>query len=137
MCIRDRYTTQWDSGRFISSDKLALAATKFDPGSSRYRSITPQEVARELARLCPSAKPIRKSLDRFGVQRRGYDLPTIAVARKEFETVKGFKVDWGEDGASPDQTLPVKARLSGSRRSNEGAGFKEFARQTKQFELNL
>lgn len=133
----DVYTRQWDAETFVSTDKLASAATKFDPGSSRYKSITPQEVARELSCICPSAKPTRKSLSTRGIQSRGYDLPTLSVARHEFEVAKGFKVDWGEDSGLSGQTLPVKARLSGSRRANEGAGFKEFARQTRQFELNL
>jgi hypothetical protein len=131
------YIQEWDCEMFIPTDKLALAATKFDPGSSRYKSITPQEVARELSRLCPSASSTRKSQGYRGIQSRGYDLPTLSVARHEFEVAKGFKVDWGEDSGLSGQTLPLKARLSGSRRANEGAGFKEFARQTRQFELNL
>ncbi len=132
----DTYARPWDSETFISSDKLASSATRFDPGSSRYKSITPQEVARELSRLCPSARPTRKSLSIRGTQCRGYDLPTLNAARQEFEVVKGFKVDWGEDCGLSGQTLPVKARLSGSRRANEGASFERFARQTRRFELN-
>jgi hypothetical protein len=131
------YIQEWDCEMFIPTDKLALAATKFDPGSSRYKSITPQEVARELSQLCPSARSTRKSQGYRGIQSRGYNLPTLSVARHEFEVAKGFKVDWGEDSGLSGQTLPLKARLSGSRRSNEGAGFKEFARQTRQFELNF
>ena len=127
------YTQEWDSEVFITTDKLALAATKFDPSSSRYKSITPQEVAREIKRLCPSAKPTRKSISIRSSQSRGYDFPALSVARQEFETAKGFKVDWDDEQALPSQILPLKARLSGSRRANEGAGFKEFARRTRHF----
>jgi hypothetical protein len=127
------YTQEWDSEMFITTDKLALAATKFDPGSSRYKSITPQEVAREIKRLCPSAKPTRKSISIRSSQSRGYDFPALSVARQEYETAKGFKVDWDDEQALPCQILPLKARLSGSRRANEGEAFKEFARRTRHF----
>jgi len=126
-------TASWRKSTFISTEKLISEAGKFDPATTRFRPITSQDLSKELTRLCPSAEPSRES----GCGRRGYQLPPLTTARQEFETAKGFKVDWGENGASPDQTLPVKARLSGSRRANEGAGFKEFARRTRQLELNL
>jgi len=123
----------WCDETFVRTERLIVEAGRIDSSTSRFRPITAQELAKELKKLCPSAAQDRE----YGDGRRGYTLPSLSVARQEFETVKGFKVDWGENGASPDQTLPVKARLSGRRRANEGAGFKEFARRTRQFELNL
>jgi hypothetical protein len=126
-------TRQWEAEEFISSQKLALAATKFDPNTSRYKPVTTQEVSKCLTRLCPSAKYDRRPPDWSGRSLRGYALPTLSVARREFELAKGVKVDWNDHGAPSDDTLPLKARLSGNRKPDEGGGFKEFARRTRHF----
>jgi len=126
----DAYVKGWADGQFIPTAKLASAANKSDPTSSRHRSITPQEVSKEITRLCPSAAHTRKSLSRFEGPQRGYDLPALRIARAEFEAAKGFKVDWGE-ALDPSQTLPDNARGSGRLKPNTSNGFKEFARQTR------
>ena len=43
--------------------------------------------------MCPSATPARKK--GTNKQERGYDLPGINVARKEFETMLGTSIEWG------------------------------------------
>jgi hypothetical protein len=91
------YTKPWEGSVFISTGKLAEAASKFDSNASRFKPITHQEVAKEITRLCPSASPDRKSLSIFDGVRRGYELPSVQVARNEFEAAKGFKVDWDVD----------------------------------------
>ena len=128
----DSCTKEWISEVFIPTEKLASAATRSDSTANRYRPITPQEVAKEIARLCPSAIPNRKTSDRYDSLRRGYDLPALQIARAEFEAAKGFKVDWGE-ALDPSQTLPDNARGSGRLKPNTGDGFKQFARQTRHF----
>ena len=129
------YTKPWEGDAFISSGKLAEAASKFDSNSSRFKPITHQEVAREISRLCPSALPVRKSLSNFDGVPRGYELPSVQVARHEFEAAKGFKVDWDVD-LDDCQTLPVNARASGRLKPNNDGRFQQFARLTRQIELN-
>jgi hypothetical protein len=88
----------WRESAFVATEWMAQAATKFDPNSSRYRPITAQEVSKELASLCPSVTPGRKSKNGYGSrQYRGYDIPNLSTARREFEAAKGFKVDWDVD----------------------------------------
>jgi hypothetical protein len=128
----DAYMKEWVGEVFIPTEKLASAASRSDPAANRYRPITPQEVAREITRLCPSATQKRKPSDRYDSQRRGYDLPALSVARTEFEAAKGFKVDWGEV-LDPSRTLPGNARGSGRLKPNASNGFEQFARQTRHF----
>jgi hypothetical protein len=128
----EAYMKGWSDGQFIPTAKLASAANKSDSTSSRHRSITPQEVSKEITRLCPSAVHTRKSLGRFDGPQRGYDLPALRIARAEFEAAKGFKVDWGE-ALDPSQTLPDNVRRSGRLKPNTSNGFEQFARQTRHF----
>lgn len=88
----------WSEPKFVPTEWMVQAANKFDPSSSRYRSVTAQEVSKELPSLCPTAQPARKSVSgSLGRQYRGYDLPSIGIARSEFEAAKGFKVHWDVD----------------------------------------
>lgn len=128
----DSYEREWAGEVFVSTSDLELAATKSDSAANRYRPITPQEVAREITRLCPSATYDRKPLYRGSGLHRGYVLPALGTARTEFESAKGLKIDWGE-ALDPSQTLPDNARGSGRLKPNTGNGFEQFARQTRHF----
>ena len=128
----DAYMKEWAGEVFIPTARLTSAANKSDPTSSRHRSITQQELHKEIKRICPSAVYTRKSVSRPNGPQRGYDLPALSVARTEFEAAKGFKVDWGEV-LDPSQTLPENARGSGRLKPNASNGFEQFARQTRHF----
>lgn len=57
---------EWCASTFIATEWMAHAANKFDPNSSRFRPVTAQEVSREIASLCPSVTPGRKSRMGYG-----------------------------------------------------------------------
>lgn len=86
--------TNWGQGIFISTDNLIDAYTEYDKNASRYHPIQSQQIATALQTICPSAKKARPTIS--GKQQRGYDLPDIAVARKEFEMMLGPSVKWEE-----------------------------------------
>lgn len=86
--------TDWGQGIFISTDNLIDAYTEYDKNASRYHPIQSQQLATALQSICPSAKKARPTI--LGKQLRGYDLPDITVARKEFEMVLGTSVEWEE-----------------------------------------
>ena len=86
--------TDWGQGIFISTDNLIDAYTEYDKNASRYHPIQSQQIATALQTICPSAKKARPTIS--GKQQRGYDLPDIAVARKEFEMMLGTSVKWEE-----------------------------------------
>ncbi len=89
----------WENPRFTSTENLTFRYKKFDRNSERYRTVTSQQIATSMTRLCPEAKPTRHQ--KTGGQKRGYDLPSIKAAREAFEGVIGGAFDWEQQ---PDQT---------------------------------
>lgn len=89
----------WEKPRFISTENITSRYKRFDRNSERYRTVTSQQIATSLAKLCPGAKPTRHQ--NTGGQKRGYDLPSIKAAREAFEGVIGGKFNWDEQ---PDKT---------------------------------
>ena len=83
--------TVWQVG-FHTSSGMQSGFKEHDPQASRYRPFQNDHLADRLRKICPSAQPGRKSIN--GIKQRGYGLPTLAVARSEFETYIGSKIDW-------------------------------------------
>jgi phage/plasmid-associated DNA primase len=87
----DRFT-EWDKPRFISTKYLTDHYKDYDKNAGRYNPIQQQHIASTLKLICPSAIQARKKV--LNIQERGYDLPDIKLARKEFETMLGTSVEW-------------------------------------------
>lgn len=86
--------TEWDKPRFISTKNLTDNYKDYDKNAGKYSPIQEQQIATTINTICPSARKARPTI--LGKQQRGYDLPDIAVARKEFEIVLGTSVEWEE-----------------------------------------
>ena len=96
----------WDEPRFVSTKLLVALFTDFDALGQRYGAAQQSELHRQLARLCPSSKPnIRRhgSMKSFDEreQVRGFDLPSLEVARHEFCDAFGVVIDWETGAATP------------------------------------
>ena len=91
---------EWDKPMFISSSSLVEKFKEYDKNATRYQPLQQQQIATTLKTMCSSATPARKKL--MNKQERGYDLPDINIARKEFEIMLGTSVAWEalEDVAS-------------------------------------
>jgi hypothetical protein len=89
--ILDRFT-EWDKPRFISTKHLTDFYKDYDKNAGRYSPIQQQHIASALKSICPSAIQARKKV--LNIQERGYELPDIKLARKEFETMLGTSVEW-------------------------------------------
>ena len=87
----DRFT-EWDKPRFISTKYLTDFFKDYDKNAGRYSPIQQQHIASTLKSICPSALQARKKL--LNIQERGYELPDIKLARKEFEAMLGTSVEW-------------------------------------------
>jgi hypothetical protein len=87
----DRFT-EWDKPRFISTKHLTDFYKDYDKNAGRYSPIQQQHIASTLKSICPSAIQARKKV--LSIQERGYDLPDIKLARKEFEMMLGTSVEW-------------------------------------------
>ncbi len=83
---------QWDQPVFVSTRHLIDYFSAHDKNASRYGSVQQKQIASALKLVCPSAKQARKKL--HSIQERGYELPDIYTARKEFEVVLGTSVEW-------------------------------------------
>ncbi len=81
----------WQAG-FISTADLKDAFHKFDPQSQRYRPLQDDQIAAVLRKYCPSATRTRRLSQ--GNKQRGYQLPPLDIARKEFASHLGGDIDW-------------------------------------------
>jgi hypothetical protein len=86
-------TKDWTSDDiFVTTKGLHESYELYDRHNIRFERRTLQDVGAMIARLCPSAKYLRKT--ESGKQRRGYVLPDLDVARIEFEAALGVEVSW-------------------------------------------
>ena len=92
----DQPLTEWGhqnwQGGFISTADLKDAFHKFDPQSQRYRALQDDQIAAVLRKYCPSATRTRRNSQ--GNKQRGYQLPPLDIARKEFASHLGSDIDW-------------------------------------------
>lgn len=88
---------------FIPTHQLVANYRNKDKNAERYRTIQTQTIAEKFEKLCPSATQGRHR--QHNNQERGYHLPTLDIARREFEVAIGGNVDW-DWGA---EELPTEA----------------------------
>jgi hypothetical protein len=69
-----------------------VEAVKEIAGSRAYKAVRPADVIQAMTKLCPSAQKKQKG-EKYNRQ-RGLKLPSLEVARSEFETWIDGKVDW-------------------------------------------
>jgi len=82
----------WAKPEFISSSSLIDKYKEYDKNAGRFNPIQQQQISSTLKIICPSAIPARKKI--LNSQERGYDLPNIDIARKEFELMLGTHLEW-------------------------------------------
>jgi len=85
---------EWDKPQFKSTQSLIDKYKEYDKNAGKYNPIQQQQISSSLKTICPSAATARKKV--FNKQERGYDLPEINIARKEFEAMLGTSVEWAE-----------------------------------------
>lgn len=85
---------EWDKPQFKSTQSLIDKYKEYDKNAGKYNPIQQQQISSSLKTICPSAAPARKKV--LNKQERGYDLPKISIARKEFEAMLGTNVEWAE-----------------------------------------
>ncbi len=83
---------EWGESLFVSTNNLIQLYKNYDKNADKYNPIQQQKISSALKTICPSALPVRKKIN--GKQERGYDLPDIKIARKEFEIMIGTMVEW-------------------------------------------
>ena len=89
------YLSVWQASVFISTQCLIDKYKATNKNAERYNTVQTNTINVLLNKLCPSALQVRFSLS--GVQQRGYQLPAIQIARREFESYIGALLDWNKD----------------------------------------
>ena len=89
------YLSEWKASVFISTQSLLDKYKATNKNAERYNTVQTNTINVLLNKLCPSALQVRCSLS--GVQQRGYQLPAIQIARREFESYIGALLDWNKD----------------------------------------
>lgn len=87
--------TEWDDSLFMATTALMNAYQQYDKNAGKYAPVQSRGVASTLSKICPSAYSDRTSINNR--QERGYLLPKLGVARKEFETLLDNKLIWPQD----------------------------------------
>jgi hypothetical protein len=90
----------WLDSKFVPTSKLLRHYKDYNKSAQRFEPFQSSELAARLQRLCPSAICDRKTSEVYGQaasrQQRGYELPTLATARAEFEGFIGGKMQWDD-----------------------------------------
>ena len=88
----------WSGPTFVPTSTLIENYMSHNKQAQRFQTVQSMDVSTVVRRLCPSAKPGRQTVTRFGhastSQFRGLQLPDIATARREFESAMGGSVPW-------------------------------------------
>jgi hypothetical protein len=86
----------WVNVLFTPTQQLLDNYTAFDRKAQWYRTVQQNQLVSDLKRLCSTARSDRQT-DQFRINRRGWWLPDLATARREFETFIGGAINWFED----------------------------------------
>ena len=78
---------------FEPSDDLRAMVMEY-AGVQSHRGLSLQIIVRRLTQMCPSIRKAQRALIPGAVRRRGLELPSLEVARKEFEAYIRHPVDW-------------------------------------------
>jgi hypothetical protein len=92
------YLDDWSGPMFVPTSTLLDNYKEHNKQAQKHQTVQSTDVSTVVRRLCPSSKPDRQTITRFGhtspSQRRGLQLPDIAIARREFESAMGGSVPW-------------------------------------------
>ena len=85
--------TLWVEPIFVSTTAFIKYYKEYDKNAERYRTTQSHVVSACIDKFCPSVAKVRRKST--GTQERGYYLPHIDVARREFDKSMGGGLDWG------------------------------------------
>jgi hypothetical protein len=93
---RHELISDWVQANFISTQALFNNYTSFDKKAEWYQTVQQSELTSDLQRLCSSVRYDRQK-DQHNRQRRGWWIPDLVSARREFEVYIGGPVQWPQD----------------------------------------
>jgi Family of unknown function (DUF5906) len=106
-CTDSFTSVSWETGIFVATDQLVDNFNNFDRRVPKFAATLSRDIADAISRLCPSAIKNRKTSN--SLQKRGYILPELHIARLEFERAFSLKVTWDENPTEITQNLIEEA----------------------------
>ena len=100
---------RWETPIFLSTQSLLEDYKKFNRNAERYSPVQTNNISKALQKSCPSAIATRTTISNR--QERGYDLPSIQTARREFEVYIGSKLLWAVDQEQPKKTYYIEEQI--------------------------
>lgn len=85
----------WSIPCFVSTSGLMDGWKDYEKGQRQFGARQQRDIHTAVKRLCPSAEQARPKL-KVGGQTRGYNLPSLPVARAEFAHAMGGEVLWND-----------------------------------------
>ncbi len=87
-------TIEWNEPVFVSTDKWIKGYKHANKNAERYATVQSDRIAETLKRVCPSALRKKSTEKNSSDRKRGYLLPHISVARRDFGRYLGCDIDW-------------------------------------------
>ena len=84
----------WFEPVFVSTSTLVKGYKHANKNAERYATVQSEVIAATLLKVCPSAKKTRSAEAHGTARKRGYELPHISVARRDFDRYLGCNIDW-------------------------------------------
>ena len=93
--LYSQYSSEWEGSVFITTQSLIEKYKASNRNAERYHTVQTNTVNALIQKLCPSA--VKKRSGSSHSQARGFQLPTIQIARREFEIYIGVPLQWDEE----------------------------------------
>ena len=87
-------TIEWNEPVFVSTGNLIKGYKYANKNAERYATVQSDRIAETLKRVCPSAQRKKSTEKNSSNRKRGYLLPHISVARRDFSRHLGCDIDW-------------------------------------------
>ena len=84
----------WFEPVFVSTSTLVKGYKHANKNAERYATVQSEVIAATLLKVCLSAKKTRSAEAHGTARKRGYELPHISVARRDFDRYLGCNIDW-------------------------------------------
>ena len=92
----DGFLGEWCEPKFVSTSDILRQYKGHDRNSERYAPTQASQIVQKLLKICPSARQGKGKNKGAHIQKqvRGFHLPSLSIARQEFENVLGGSVTW-------------------------------------------
>jgi hypothetical protein len=111
--------SEWLEGAFVGTETLLNGWKQYDRGAGRHQPVQSAEVVEAIRKLCPTAVHTRTQQGP-GRQARGFRLPDLITARREFAEATKLEIDWEDNSVGARRAARELDPASGCQRMPQG-----------------